>query len=263
MSTDTLMHTDDDTALIAERIKRARTEAGLSRKGLSNLIGISPRTIERIENGEQEVTVQRVKLFATATGKSAAWLQGDEEPDEEVDDFPTPAPKPAPSRRSGPPAPPTVADVYASLRVIDTLRSEGFDGTIRQAMATCDQVRTMLAYQEPAALVEIANSRGIDRTTFPKAREIQERLENAPEAGQQDCAAIQERIIDTAILGVDLHVVPPKALQDIARAAGLESDGWLGWSNDDVMIEAVRPTVRRMALSDQLPDDLRDFMYAL
>ncbi|WP_175474060.1 helix-turn-helix domain-containing protein [Thalassobaculum litoreum] len=257
------MHTDDDTALIAERIKRARTEAGMSRKALSDATGISARTIERIENGEQEVTVQRVKLLATATGKSAAWLQGDEKPDDEVDEFPAPAPKPDPSRRSEPPVPPTTADVYASLRMIDTLRSEGFDGTIRQAMATCDQVRSMLAYQEPAALVEIASSRGIDRTTFPKAREIQERLENAPEAGHQDCAAIQERIIDTAILGVDLHVVSPKALQDMAKSSGLESDGWLGWSNDNALIEAVRPTARRMAFADQLPDDLRDFMYAL
>lgn len=263
MSTDILMNADDDNALIAGRIKQARTDAGMSRKALSDATGISARTIERIENGDQEVTVQRLKLLATATGRSVAWLQGDDEPDEEVDDFPAPASKPAPSWRSGPLSPPTVADVYAALSVIDTLRLEQFDGTIREAMATCDQVRSMLAYQEPAALVEIANSRGIDRTTFPKAREIQERLENAPEAGQEDCAAIQERIIDTAILGVDLHVVAPKTLQDIAKAADLESDGWLGWSNDDVLIQAVRPTVRRMAFADQLPDDLRDFMYAL
>lgn len=260
MATDTMMDIDDDTALIAERIKQARTDAGMSRKGLSDATGISARTIERIENGEQEVTVQRLKLIASATDKPLEWLQGADDVASPTQRGPEPVNRPT-SQRPKAPTPPSVAEVLAVLAEIDTMRGDGFDGMIRRALATVAQAEAMLSFLEPAALVEIATTRGIDRTALPKPRELQDRLETVHAVGLADCKSVQDRIIDTAVIGADLHEVATKTLEKIADLEGIESDEFLGgWSTENAVITAVRPAIRRRALTDQRPPELAEFM---
>lgn len=260
MSTDILMNADDDTALIAERIKQARTDAGLSRPALEKLTGIPARTIERLETATQQVTVHRLKLIATATDKPLGWLQGVSDLGEEEETETHPGVSYRQTRRPPTSAQaPSASDVLSLLDDIDAMRDDQFEGMIRRAMAAAEHAGRMLAFQEPVALIDIAMARGIDRASLPKARELQERLETSHNTGIADCRGVEERILDTALIGTDLHAVPIKTLKRIAEREDIASDdGWLGWSSDDAVYEAIRSTARAMALTDQLPDELKE-----
>ena len=50
--------------MIAEKIKKLRTDAGLSQEELARLIGISRPTLSQIELGERELKSQEISRFA-------------------------------------------------------------------------------------------------------------------------------------------------------------------------------------------------------
>jgi transcriptional regulator with XRE-family HTH domain len=65
------------------RIRRARTEAGLSREHLAGKIGVSLATVVRYETGRtQRISISLLGKIAQATGKPVVWFfgaNGDEE----------------------------------------------------------------------------------------------------------------------------------------------------------------------------------------
>lgn len=246
------IETDNTTAMIAERIRAAREDAGMSRAALSKVTGVSARTIERMEAGDQQVTVPRLRAISEATSHPLAWLQGDmDELNDTADDISSRSPRAAMVDRD-------IQDVRAALVRLDELRADQFEGSIRKALAMIDSLTSMLAHHEPEELFDIATSRGIDRVTLPKPRDLVELLESDPREGDDRCRALQARIIDTGIIGADLFEVPEMVLKRIADQRDLESDGMFGWKGKESLIGAVRSAVRDLALTGKLPAEIRE-----
>lgn len=69
---------------IGDRIRQARTEAGLTQDQLADLVGVGMRQIQYYESGESD-PYRKLRQIAEATGKPIDWLlRGDDatEPDE-------------------------------------------------------------------------------------------------------------------------------------------------------------------------------------
>jgi transcriptional regulator with XRE-family HTH domain len=59
----------------ADRLKLARTTAGLTGRGLDDRAGLSPGLASAIESGRRpNVTLDTIVRYATALGVSDAWL---------------------------------------------------------------------------------------------------------------------------------------------------------------------------------------------
>lgn len=62
---------------IGQRIKDRRIQRGLSAEELAPLVGLSPATIYRYENGDiKKVNTNKLQLFADALHTTAAYLMG-------------------------------------------------------------------------------------------------------------------------------------------------------------------------------------------
>ena len=70
-------------AILAERLYQARAARRLSREALSRLTGVSSRSIDRYEKGEQAPSSDVLLRLAQNLGVSASWLIGEEgQPDQ-------------------------------------------------------------------------------------------------------------------------------------------------------------------------------------
>jgi len=81
-------------AILAERLYQARAARRLSREALSRLTGVSSRSIDRYEKGEQAPSSDVLLRLAQNLGVSASWLVGEEGQPDQLDQ---PAPPPRPS----------------------------------------------------------------------------------------------------------------------------------------------------------------------
>ncbi|EOV9621737.1 XRE family transcriptional regulator [Cronobacter sakazakii] len=75
---------------LAERLKRARTQQGISQKALGEMVGISQAAIQKIETGKAAQTTKLMDL-AHALKVRPEWLSSGEEP-MRFDGVPTPQP---------------------------------------------------------------------------------------------------------------------------------------------------------------------------
>lgn len=69
----------DRRRLVAERIAEARRAAGLSKGALGARVGIRLWLVDRIEAGSATPPEELVEQIAEATGRSSAWLRGEDE----------------------------------------------------------------------------------------------------------------------------------------------------------------------------------------
>ena len=69
----------DRRRLVAERIAAARQAAGLSKGALGARVGVRLWLVDRIEAGVAQPPDDVVERIAEATGKSVAWLRGEED----------------------------------------------------------------------------------------------------------------------------------------------------------------------------------------
>ena len=61
---------------LAERIQRARNEAGLSQEELGTRLGIEQSTVSKIETGISEIGAIRLVRIATVLGRPVTWFLG-------------------------------------------------------------------------------------------------------------------------------------------------------------------------------------------
>ena len=71
---------------IAERLKLARQQAGLSQGQVARLLGKHRPTISEIEAGRRRVSAEEVRDFADLYEVSASWLLGEEGDSTELHD---------------------------------------------------------------------------------------------------------------------------------------------------------------------------------
>ena len=63
---------------IAERLRRAREQAGLSQGQVARLLNVHRPTVSEIEAGRRSVSAQELAKFADMYGVEVAWLLGTE-----------------------------------------------------------------------------------------------------------------------------------------------------------------------------------------
>ena len=71
---------------IAERLRLAREQAGLSQGQVARLLGKHRPTISEIEAGRRRVSAEEVGVFADIYAVSATWLLGREDDSTELHD---------------------------------------------------------------------------------------------------------------------------------------------------------------------------------
>lgn len=71
---------------VAERLRIAREQAGLSQGQVARILGLHRPTISEIEAGRRRVTAEETATFARLYEVSVAWLTGSEEADNDIDD---------------------------------------------------------------------------------------------------------------------------------------------------------------------------------
>ena len=74
MSVTTKLQTKPKTETIADRIRVAREDAGISQSDLAALIGVHARTIQRWEFGQQQPHSGQVVSIAEITKVRPCWL---------------------------------------------------------------------------------------------------------------------------------------------------------------------------------------------
>lgn len=60
------------------QLRQARIKAGLTQSALAEAIGCSQSDISRIESGQRDITLERLKAIAVALGVPVAHLLADE-----------------------------------------------------------------------------------------------------------------------------------------------------------------------------------------
>ena len=71
---------------VAERLRLAREQAGLSQGQVARLLGKHRPTISEIEAGRRRVSAEEIGMFADIYEVSATWLLGRESDSAELDD---------------------------------------------------------------------------------------------------------------------------------------------------------------------------------
>lgn len=257
-----LPHDQNNTA--ATRLRDARELMGYSRAELAKRTGIPAKSIEKFEYGSQEPSISRLQALATALEVSPQWImgEGDQVPVKgklpawdnttEAADVAPPLPRPENE-------PVNENDLATEVRVIldtlDDMRSEMFEGTRRRAMALADNAKNLMRNLEPDELLELADERGLHKCDGDNEESITALFADGPDKGQEYCGSIEDRILDTAILGVDLYAVDRDALVKVADdhedEHDIERPAWLGlsWGEHSEFVPLIRVPLLAQAYS--------------
>lgn len=235
---------------VAARLRKARDAARYTRQQLADLTGIPAKSIEKFENDDQEPSVSRLLAICEALGVSTDDILG-KKPSGGA--FPSMSRTPPASTSDAP-----IDPVQDFLEQLDDLRAGGFRDGQRVAMALAGKLTDQLHFLEPAALVDIARQRGVHMDTCPSALDLQNAIAANPTTGQAACAEVEQRIVDTALLGGDLLGVELGALGKLAGQLNFDAP-FFGWSDSHypALAATLREPLRQLAFAGK-PVDLSD-----
>jgi len=273
-----------DTALteLPTRLRQAREDKGLSRAQAEKLTGIPAKSIEKFETDNQEPSISRVKTLCDVYEICPADLLGmdvvnDDEIDDDGfdhDDVPTVEAEEhndddvdtsIPSHR----ALVTIDDTEVLEPIIDllnelgVLRDDGLESHRRRATRLIEELQEQLRSLEPVDLIKLADVCELYRADCPTANMIEVVFSESMDKGQAYCGKIEERIIDTAVFGIDLYEIERKPLvalaEKLAWSHGVEMKGTAllifdDWGTHQDLALALRPTLRKMAIMGEGPD---------
>lgn len=249
--------TTPDPKHIGKRLREAREAAGLSRPELAKMTGVPSRSIEKFETGAQEPTLSRIAKFCDAlqtemsdmTGIGVDTLDRTVLDDEDNQQSTSQQHQLDPTSEAG-----SIEDLISEL---DELRERGFEGARRKATSMIDRLTMELHVLEHDELIALADNRGLFRGDCPSALELSELLTLDFDKGNELCGIVEERIIDTAVLGVDLYGIEREPLVNLAE--GLERSRQLehpnpgllfnDWGDHSVLVPALRPILRKLEIS--------------
>tara|TARA_R110001592_G_scaffold55759_4_gene170464 strand:+ start:2261 stop:3082 length:822 start_codon:yes stop_codon:yes gene_type:complete len=248
---------ENEADTLATRLRDAREALNLSRAEVAKRTGIPAKSIEKFEFGTQEPSVSRVLDLANVYGKNIGEIIGQEAV--------APANDPAPPTVShlSQDAPAQIPAVVAKtadeqvmdiLDELDELRTVDFQRSYRTAAALIEDFRRKVKYLEPDALLDLADARGLYRGECPSAPGLFDLFTREPEKAEGHCGNVEERILDTAILGVDLFGIDHSVLTSLASSLAeeyekIETPGFLGsWGDHHELVPMLRPPLRMEAL---------------
>lgn len=275
---------------VADRIKAARQNAELTRKALAAATGIPASTLEKYERGDMDPNTTRLQTMCDHLGVTVNWMLNGDHASEvfesvkpvtenqlsaKVTEFEETAETLASTndaetstvistetffngRQEGPEAAlpanenDPMAHVQGMLIGLDDMRSDEFDGVQRGATALVDDIRAALKHFEAIELLTLAHERDLYQGECESADSILDMFRENADKAQSYCGSIEERIIDTAILGVDLHNLDRKALVNVTKELsdehGFDTPNFFGWGEHTDFIPLIRPHLRALAI---------------
>ncbi len=249
---------------IADRLKAARLDANLTRKALSEATGIPASTIDKYERGDMDPNTTRLKTICDRLGVSVDRVINDDGAPRVSETSETAETQVSANvaetftetvSETSPLS--TVDEVSALLEEIDGLRSDNFEAGRRRAMALVNDVTAKLKYLEPGELIQVASGRGLYEGECPTTAFLDGLFQEKPDEAQEYCGNIEERILDTAILGVDLFTIQEKVLVKVAEQHKIESNGitfWDDWGSYQDFVPLMRPVFRSLSFAGSAVD---------
>ena len=266
---------------VADRLKTARTNAGLTHKALAEVTGIPFSSLQKFEYGIMEPTLSRLKTICEILNVSFDWvLTGDDAPniadnegtaenqlsesvsdnssenvsDNSSENVSEKLSEGVPDFGHGElPNEPSEIGISTLLNMIDVLRVDNFENVYRRSMALVDQAKSKLKYLEPFELEKLAIERGLHKDDDQLPGFLESLFQDNPENAQKYCGNIEERILDTAILGIDLFMIEGIPLIKLAEQYDIEPpETWMlvpEWGEHEEFVPLMRPTFRMLALS--------------
>ena len=212
------MENENQPNSIGDRIKLARNDAGHTRKSLGEATKIPSSTLEKYERGDMDPNTARLTKICETLGVTVDWMMNGDSVDQNEDA--------SPSYKSAnaelPSHDPTPAGPEDLLIEIDDLWHVGFKGSYRRVTALIEDTRQALRYLDADALLSLARERGLRECETMKPGFLEGLFSTDLEAAKSECGSIEERIIDTAVLGLDLYFVDWEALSDLAFVEGIQ-----------------------------------------
>lgn len=241
--------TKEDRATFGMRLQTLRENMALSRRELAEQTGIPMKSIEKFETGLMSPNIDRLQELARVLETPVSYMLDGEQPELPRQDTPA---EPVENHAE---AVEDTEDVQDEFLVLDEMREEGFQNYWRSAPRIIDTLRLRidgLSYEE---LLDIAEERALMAIPESEIKRF-DTLELEDQA--MTLGALKERIIDTAYFGVDLFKLKMEPLIRLAEKQKLEGDvkGWASdnWSSQAVLVAALRPQVRELAMKGSSPD---------
>lgn len=246
---------NDAIATMGAKLRNARDELGISRAKVQDETGIPAKTLEHYEAGASEPTLTRLKALCDLYKLSFGEMAGAEEvPKESSKEAVEESPKEeqaAPKEVAG-----ELPAVEAMLEELAAFRVAGFDGSQRRAMALVGELNAAMKRLESDELEALAETRGLFEGDRPTADGIFGLFVEDVDEAQRFCGLVEERIVDTAILGADLYAIDREALVTVADEIkdefDIEEPRYLGWSDcwGDYaeFVPLIREPLRKLAL---------------
>lgn len=242
-----------DLKTLGGRIRFSRDVANLSRRELAEMTGMSSRTIEHYENGTTDATYQKLCVLAENLRVEIAWLVSGDDPGEIETDFQVMLDARASEENDQTcEMPSRIQRLETSFAILAELRNAGLEKHVRKATAIMQEVHGSAKYIEPEELTSFATRRGIfilkDYSPEAFSDLINASMDRA--AVEVLCTEIVDRLIDRALLGINLFQVNLKDLATMAAEWEILPNRILafGWRGHEEIVPALRSRLRQHAL---------------
>jgi len=269
----------DALATMGQKLREARDCLGYSRAKVASETGIPAKTLEKIEAGESEPSVSRLKLMCDLYGLNTVEIaglsisepqsgnsgnSGSGEMPEEVPGELLEAQKTAIGKT------PRAMDamlnddydiIQATNDMLDefgNLRSQGLGENDRKLPAIVDAASAMMAHLTDEELGVLAVQRGLHIIAL--SDDDLAYMEDDEEAAQEGRAELVARLIDASLIGVDLYSIDREALVSLADDLREKYDisrpcmFGMSWGDHEDMAPVIREPLRQMALNGESID---------
>ncbi|MFD2204672.1 helix-turn-helix domain-containing protein [Kiloniella antarctica] len=247
---------------LAHKLRTARDNTSLSRAKVQAETGISAKSLEKYEDGSSEPPLSRLKTLCALYDLPLHELLGEEKTAGNQDLVNIPGTSEVLSEES----PEEVTEdmlsvVREMLKQLDDNHSTNFKAVTRQSLAQTSDLQKIMKHLEVDELLQLATERGLFVDECPDRDTLFGVFEASIDEGQSLCCDIGERLIDTAVLGVDLHAIDRDALasfiDDLSEDFEIESEVFFGWGKHNDFVPNIRGPLRQLAFTGK-PIDFKD-----
>lgn len=249
---------NEEIETIGIRLRTARDKKELTRPQLAEISGIAAKTIEKWEAGNHEPPLKRLRIIAEHLGVSVSYLLGMENDTSVPPGYETDTPvrdEPDDMNGENQSGMSDTDAVIIALSKIDEMRVAGFQIAPRKAVSLINHVQQMMAPLELQEIVTIGARRDLFPGECGSFLEVLDIFDTDFEAGQKFCGIVEERILDTAMFGIDLYQIEERPLIKLIEKLEIEHPNeWAlphmqDWEDHEFFVPHLRPLLRSSALT--------------